>query len=198
MRRVSERAKIVYLIILILFISGTGLFWFDYIGLINLNKYMKQVKGEPALVSIAKGDAPDLVALEEFKKQQKKLADRIEALDKRESKLLHREKKLDADLEKFKQMKKGLLLEKKKFNQEKKKYSGYNKNVRVLANKISNMPPGDSVKIMVNWEEPLIIDVLRQMDADAATAGTASITSYLITLMPKAKASRIMYLMTQI
>ena len=64
--------------------------------------------------------------------------------------------------------------------------------------KEKKMPPNDSVKIMVNWEEPLIIDVLRQMDADAEAAGRVSITSYLITLMPKEKASRIMYLMTQL
>ena len=60
------------------------------------------------------------------------------------------------------------------------------------------MPPDESVKIMVNWEDPLIIDVLRQMDSDAEAAGRTSITSYLITLMPKEKASRIMYLMTQL
>ena len=80
----------------------------------------------------------------------------------------------------------------------KKKYSGYKKNVKQLATKIKNMPPEDSVKIIVNWEEPLIIDVLRQMDQDAEDAGQVSITSYLITLMPKKKASRIMYLMTQL
>jgi flagellar protein FlbB len=60
------------------------------------------------------------------------------------------------------------------------------------------MPPDESVKIMINWEDPLIIDVLRQMDRDAEELGRQSITSYLITLMPKEKASRIMYLMTQL
>ncbi|HOQ13410.1 MAG TPA: flagellar protein FlbB, partial [Spirochaetota bacterium] len=70
--------------------------------------------------------------------------------------------------------------------------------VMVLANKMANMPPEESVKIMVNWDDPLIIDVLRQMDADSAAAGRMSITSYLLTLFPKEKASRIMYLMTQL
>jgi len=69
----------------------------------------------------------------------------------------------------------------------------------VLANKIANMPPEQSVLIMVNWDEPLIIDVLRQMDADSEAAGKMSITAYLLTKFPnKEQASRIMYLMTQL
>ena len=40
--------------------------------------------------------------------------------------------------------------------------------------------------------------LIRQMDADSASAGRMSITAYLMTLFPKEKASRIMYLMTQL
>ena len=50
----------------------------------------------------------------------------------------------------------------------------------------------------MNWEDPLIIDVLRQIDDDARREGRTSVTSYLISLMPKEKASHIMYLMTQL
>ncbi|HPB81225.1 MAG TPA: hypothetical protein PK200_04210 [Spirochaetota bacterium] len=55
-----------------------------------------------------------------------------------------------------------------------------------------------AAEIMVKWEDSLIIDVLRQIDSNAEEAGRSSITSYLISLMPGNKASRIMYLMTQI
>ncbi len=47
-------------------------------------------------------------------------------------------------------------------------------------------------------EEPLIVDVLRRIDADAVEQGRRSISPYLISLMPRDKASRILYLMTQI
>ncbi len=198
MAKVSNNAKVLYLVILIIFLLGTSVFWFDYIGLISLNKYIDKIKGKTTLVKNIKGDEPDLVAREEFNKQIAKLQERIEALDKRESSLQQREKKLQTDVEKLEQMKKGLQLEKKKFIASKSKHADFQKNIRVLAKKISNMPPGDSVKIMIRWEDPLIIAVLRQMDSDAQNAGTQSITSYLITLMPKEKASRIMYLMTQI
>lgn len=195
---VSDRSKIIYLIILILFLAGLGIFWLDYINLINISKYTNAFKSEPELVVDAAGDEPSLVEKEEFEKEKDKLLERVEELDKREALLAEREKELQSEMDKLNQVRSGLELEKKKLEDERKKDSGYRKNVQVLANKMANMPPEESVKIMINWDDPLIIDVLRQMDADSAAAGRMSITSYLITLFPKEKASRIMYLMTQL
>lgn len=198
MKNISDKAKAFYLVVLILFIATFGLFWLDYIGMINIGKYMTVFKSGPPSVVTVEGDEPSLIALEEFEKEKESLMERIEGLDKREALLAEREKEIDAEKEKLEEVKKGLELEQNKFISKKKKYSGYQVNVKKLAGKIFNMPPEESVKIMIKWEEPLIIDVLRQMDADALEAGRASITSYLITLMPKDKASRIMYLMTQL
>ncbi len=198
MRGVSDRSKIVYLVILIFFLSGIGLFWIDYLGVINMGKFIAEMRGEEEFVTEASGDEPSLIEKEEFEKQQEKLLERIEKLDRREALISEKEKELEVEKDKLVNMRKGFDLEKKKFEKEKSAYSGYKKNVKVLANKMANMPPQDSVKIMAGWEDPLIIDVLRQMDSDAAAKGEASITSYLITLLPAKKASRIMYLMTQI
>ena len=198
MNRVTEKSRIIYLVILIIFISGFGVFWMDYIGLIDIYSKVNELKGGPESVMTASGDEPSLLEREEFEKEKMKLLERIEDLDKREVLIGEKEKNLDAEDEKLKEIKKGLELEKKRFLDEKKKSSGYMKNVRELADKIANMPPDQSVKIMEKWEDTLVIDVLRQMDENAREAGKASITSYLITLLPKEKASRIMYLMTQL
>jgi len=198
MRGVSERSKIIYLTVLIIFLSGIGLFWLDYIGVVNMGKMVTNIKGEEEFVTEASGDDPSLIEKEEFQKEKDKLLERIENLDKREALIAEREKEIDSEKKKIEDIRKGLELEKKKFDDQKKQYSGYKKNVEVLADKMANMPPEDSVKIMEKWEDPLIIDVLRQMDENARVLGQASITSYLITLLPKDKASRIMYLMTQI
>jgi flagellar protein FlbB len=198
MKSVSDKAKTIYLIILIIFISGFGLLWMDYIGFLDINKYVEKFKGEPASVLEQAGDEPSLIEREEFEKEKQKLEERIEDLDKREAMIVDAEKSLQHEKEKIQEITKGLELEKKKFEKNRKQYAGYLKNVEVLADKIGNMPPEESVQIMVNWEDPLIIDVLRQMDANATAAGTATITTYLITLVPKEKASRIMYLMTQL
>ena len=201
MLNISNRAKILYLILLILFLIGFGLFWLDYIGLLDLSSYANRFRGEPELVTDAKDDEPSLMEREEFEKEKSKLNERIEDLDRREALIAEREKELESKREKLEEMQKGLNLEKKKFEQEKTRYAGYQKNVKVLADKILNMPPADAVAIMLNWEDPLIIDVLRQIDADARQAGRASITPFLLKKMADVKAeraSRIMYLMTQI
>lgn len=201
MLNISNRAKILYLILLIFFLIGFGLFWLDYIGLLDLSSYANRFRGEPELVTDAKDDEPSLMEREEFEKEKRKLNERIEDLDRREALIAEREKELESKREKLEEMHKGLNLEKKKFEQEKTRYAGYQKNVKVLADKILNMPPADAVAIMLNWEDPLVIDVLRQIDADARQAGRASITPFLLKKMADVKAeraSRIMYLMTQI
>lgn len=197
--RVSDKSKLIYLVLMLIFLLIAGTFWLDFLGLIDLNKYyQKHLTTEEDRVLYADDDEPSLIKMEEFKKEQALLQERISELDKREAQLIELQKELQKEKDTLEEMKSGLDLEKKKFEQEKTEYSGYKKNVLDLADKISNMPPEDSVAIMVNWEDPLIIDVLRQMDQNANDAGTTSITSYLISLMPKDKASRIMYLMTQL
>jgi len=198
MKNISNRAKILYLIILIAFISGFGTFWLDYIGMVDIYSYINRYKSAPASVVDATDDEPSLIAKEEFEKEKERLLERVEELDKREAVVSEKEKEILAEQEKLDEIKKGLELEKKKLEDDKSKYSGYKKNVKKLADKIANMPPEQSVSIMIKWEDPLIIDVLRQMDFDAEEQGKSSITSYLITLMPKEKASRIMYLMTKL
>jgi flagellar protein FlbB len=198
MKNVSERAKILYLVVLILFISAFGFFWLDHIGLISLQSKFAPLKKEPKSVLYASGDEPSLVEKEEFDKERQLLLERIEELNRREALISEKEKEIETEKEKIAEIKKGLDLEKKKFDNKRTEHAGYMKNIKDLAFKMANMPPDQSVNIMINWEETLIIDVLRQMDRDSAGAGQASITPYLLTLMPKEKAGRITYLMTQI
>lgn len=196
---VSDKSKLLYLIILLFFTLGAGAFFLDYINLININQYMQKIAGkEPESVLYASDDEPSLIELEEFQKKKQLLDERQADLDTRQALIEEREKELAKQVSEFDEMQKGLELEKKKLEDEKKQYSGYRKNVADLAEKIQSMPPDKGVKIMIQWDDPLIIDVLRQMDENAREAGTNSITSYLISLMPEKKAGRIMYLMTQI
>ena len=194
----SEKMKIIYLVIMIFFIIISGAIWLDYIGLLDFADKMNFFRGKPELVIDAAGDEPSLIDREKLEKEQQALNSREEELNKREALLKEKENELTTGQEKLAEQKKGLEIEQKKLTDHKNEHAGYEKNIKVLADKIANMPPEESVKIMTGWDDPVIIDVLRQMDVDADAAGSSSITSYLITLMPKEKASRIMYLMTQL
>ncbi|MGV7931015.1 MAG: periplasmic-type flagellar collar protein FlbB [Spirochaetota bacterium] len=199
MRKISDRAKLVYLIALIIFIVAAGLFWLDYIGLFDMEKRLGGIfRKEAPLVLDAGDDEPSLIEREEFEKEKQKFLERVEDLDRREAKIVETEKTLESEKEKLEDVRKGLDIEKKKLDNEKKRYAGYERNVRDLAGKVTSMRPEEAVEIMIKWEEPLIVDVLRRIDADAVEQGRRSISPYLISLMPRDKASRILYLMTQI
>ncbi|HOF34330.1 MAG TPA: hypothetical protein PK624_10325 [Spirochaetota bacterium] len=196
--QVSEKSKIIFLFLIIVFLLGVGVLWLDYMGLINLTKTASMFNKEEASVLYADDDEPSLMKLEELEKNKEQLKERTEDLDRREALLLEQEKSSNTDKEKIQEMRAGIELERKKLENEKNKYSGYKKNIGDLAQKIESMPPKEAVAIMINWDDPLIIDVLRQIDQNALDAGGMSVTSYLISLMPKEKASRVMYLMTQL
>jgi len=196
--QVSEKSKIIFLFLIIVFLLGVGVLWLDYMGLINLTKTASMFNKDEASVLYADDDEPSLMKLEELEKNKEQLKERTEDLDRREALLLEQEKSSNTDKEKIQEMRAGIELERKKLENEKNKYSGYKKNIGDLAQKIESMPPKEAVAIMINWDDPLIIDVLRQIDQNALDAGAMSVTSYLISLMPKEKASRVMYLMTQL
>ena len=93
MKLVSDSTKVVYLILMIVFIIIVGLFWMDYIGLINLGKiYHHYIVTEAPSVVDAADDEPSLIEREEFEKEKDKLLQRIEELDKREAKITEAEK----------------------------------------------------------------------------------------------------------
>lgn len=199
MKKVNERTRAIFLIIIIVFMIITGFLWLDYIGVINISKVIdKYYKKEAPSVVDAADDEPSLIEREEFEKQKERLLERIEGLDRREANISQIEKEIEKEKEMLDEMRAGIELEKNKLKEEKERYSGYKRNVVDLARKISSMRPEEAKEIMIRWEDPLIIDVLRQMDTEAAEAGRGSITSYLISLMPPERASRIMHLMTQL
>jgi flagellar protein FlbB len=197
--RATNKMKAVYLVLVVLFLTGLGFYWLDYIGLVSLDRMERKFfHRESPSVMYASDDEPSLIAKEEFDKAKEQLTERTEEIDRREALLTEQEKSFKADKDKLDELKRSLEQDRKRFEEEKNRYSGYQKNVADLATKLENMQPKDSVAIMIKWEDALLIDVLRQMDQNATNAGKKSITSYLISLMPKDKASHITYLMTQI
>ncbi len=180
-----------YLVILILFLITAGFLWLDFIGLVNLNKYREQyLPGTKSLSIQSKDDEPSLLQWEELKKTKEKLDELSESLAAKQIKLNERERQIKKLEEQLAQRRKGLDLEAKKLQQEKKQYASYKKNIEDLAQKIGNMPPDGAIKIMANWDDILVIDVLRRMDSLAADEGRQSITSYLLFLIQQQNPER--------
>lgn len=187
----STKFRIFYLMIVIIFLVLAGFLWLDYIGMIDLRKYKEDYfPSKPNLSIEAKDDEPSLLKWEELKKVQDKIEEEKEKLAILKIKIEEKEKKVENMEEKILEREKGLALQVAKFRDEKKKYESYKKNIADLAGKIGNMPPEGAVKIMSSWDDILVIDVLRRMDALAEERGQPSITSYLLFLIQQANPER--------
>lgn len=120
----------------------------------------------------------------EFSKAQERLAEEFDELEKRKTELLTEKGKLDAEMEKLEEMRKGLITKEKEMKSADSEKNSRQKLVKVLADKVGNMPPDSAVGMLVNWPDGDIIDVFIQMDKDAEDDGRPTITTYLLTLFP--------------
>ncbi|EMO85737.1 periplasmic-type flagellar collar protein FlbB [Leptospira santarosai] len=183
MASLSDKARAIYLVLLILFLLGIGFFVFDYFQIINAAELLPFLRKEPALVNQDNESPTELQKLEFFKAQER-LAEEFDELEKRKTELLTEKGKLDAEMEKLEEMRKGLVTKEKEMKSADSEKNSRQKLVKVLADKVGNMPPDSAVGMLVNWPDGDIIDVFIQMDKDAEDDGRPTITTYLLTLFP--------------
>ena len=186
---VSNKAKAVYLIVLILFLGVVLLFVADWTGSINLAKKFPILAVKEKKLSII-NEPEDLLEKEELKKQKEKLIEREENLAKKEIEIKMREEILQKLQDELSELQSSLEVEKKKIAVLKQEALEYKARVVDMAGKIANMPPDASVKIMLTWPDPDIIGVLRQIDIAALEAGQQSMVPYLMTLIDKQSPGR--------
>ena len=109
--QVSEKSKVIFLLLLIFFLAASGTLWLDYIGMINLTKFTGGLfHKESASVLYAGDDEPSLVKLEEFEKNKEQMKERVDDLDRREAMLSEEEKRVGADKEKIDEQRRGIPL----------------------------------------------------------------------------------------
>ena len=118
----------------------------------------------------------------DFKKKEEKLLEAKEELEKAKLSLDEELAKLKAEAEKLEQLKENLRKKEKSLAEKEAESSSRLEQVKVLANKVSSMPPNKAVEMLVNWPDTDIIEVFKQMDKNAEEDGRPSITTYLLTL----------------
>ncbi|MDV6235219.1 flagellar protein FlbB [Leptospira ellisii] len=183
MASLSDKARAIYLVLLILFLLAIGFFVFDYFQIINASEIFPFLRKEPALVNQDNESPTELQKLE-FAKAQERFAEELDELEKRKAELLTEKGRLEAEMEKLEEMRKGLITKEKEMKSSEAEKNSRQKLVKVLADKVGNMPPESAVGMLVNWPDGDIIDVFIQMDKDAEDDGRPTITTYLLTLFP--------------
>ncbi|MBE7412121.1 MAG: flagellar protein FlbB [Leptospiraceae bacterium] len=181
MSGITEKARAFYLIVLILFLISIGFFVFDYFQVINADEIFPFLSKKPAIVNQDE-ESPTEIEKIEIRKSKERLSEEIEEVENIRKSLAMEKEKLEAESEKLEQMKLGIRQKEKEVKEKEEAENSRKNKIKVLANKVANMPPDSAVGMLKNWPDSDIIDVFKQMDKDAEEEGKQTITTYLLTL----------------
>lgn len=188
MASVTDNTRSFFLIVLIFFLIAIGFFVFDYFQVINAEEYLPFLKKQAGLVNQDLLSPTELEKLEMEKAKERLIADR-EELEQMKRELEEKSSSLSADKERLEELKEGIQRKEKEMAEKARKDNARAEKVKVLANKVANMPPESARDMLINWPDYDIIEVFEQMDRDAEEDGRQTITTYLLTLFPAERRS---------
>jgi flagellar protein FlbB len=193
--------KVLFLLLLILVILAGGIYWFDHLGLIDYKRfagpYMKYLpsflnRGESA------DEDPLLLEKEFVNKKEEILEEKMRVFEQREQQLETRELTLQESEAKLKEDIMSLEEEKKLLSEKLREYDNYRENIRKQAGYFTAMPPQAAVERLAQLDDLLAIDILRQIDSEAAEEGRMSVVPYYLSLMDPEKAATLQRKMTKV
>lgn len=194
--------KTIVLLLLIIILVFLGLFWFDYLGVIQAKKFFEPVYRLVGLQPQTSVSAVDDVS-READLEADRLAKRLEALNLRSEELDKRESDIQIKEAEYQQI--AQELDERKISQEEreatfekiqKEYEDKELNYRTIAAELNGMRPEAAVNILLEMEDQLAIDVLRRVDEIAEESGSNSMVPYWLSLMPADRAATIQRKMT--
>ncbi|WCL48261.1 periplasmic-type flagellar collar protein FlbB [Leptospira sp. GIMC2001] len=183
MASLTDKTRAIYLVFLILFLIAIGFFVFDYFRIIDAEDYFPFLEKKPDLVNQDSESPTELEKLELAKAQEKLIEDR-EELEKLQKEIEKTQESLTEERERLEELRTGLIQKEEDIQEKKKLELARSEKVKVLADKVANMPPNAARDMLVNWPDYDIIEVFEQMDKDAEEDGRQTITTYLLTLFP--------------
>jgi len=192
--------KVIFLVVVIIAITLGGIYWFDYLGIVDYNRLIQPVqKHLPAFMRRGEAVTDDQLLLDkEFIRKQQEMMDERERelglaradLETRDLALKELEAKLGEEAKRLEE-------EKKVLSEKIGAYDNYKDNVRKQAQYFTSMPPKAAVDRLAKLDELLAIDILRQIDRTAEEQGRVSIVPYFLSLMDPEKAASIQRKMTK-
>lgn len=187
--------RVIVLIILIVAIAIGGLFWFDYLGLLDAKAFfspaLRLVKIPTRSGQALPEDLPSLLIDE-------RLAKRLEAMEIMRTELAEQEKTLQEKQAAIEAMAievddRAKDLEEKEISlrQVLNRYENRKENIEQNAKYLTSMPPADAVKILEASDDQTVIDTLRAVEDLALKAGEDSLVPFWLSKMDSDRAARL-------
>lgn len=124
-------------------------------------------------------------------KRMESLLSRSEELDRREAEIASLDADVQQKVQTLEERGKALDDRENSFNETLKQYDNRKANIDQNATYLVGMPPKSAVAILVGMDDQMVIDILRAVEAQAKAAGTTSIVSYWLSLMPSDRSATI-------
>jgi flagellar protein FlbB len=190
--RVGAAPRIFGLSLLVLVLAFGGALWFDFLGLIDVTALLS-----PALrwVGLSPREEPVtddnelLLEDERLSKREEALAILSDQLTERAQVLEGREADLLALAEQLDEREAELIDRENSVTEAIRRVENERAALVRLSTYLTNMPPADAVDIMVNYPDPLLLDVLLMTDELAGANGQASLVPFWLSQMPAERAA---------
>lgn len=162
--KVRVGSKIILLLLVVLILFFFGLYWFDYLNLIDAKKFFSPVLklvGVKTSQTLDTEDSLFLLEEERIKKQEQALLRWQEENENKEIELLTKEQELTQMVNAIQEKEKALNEREKSFNDLKNVYDSKNKGLRDVSVWLTGMKPDDAVNQLAAMGDQDVIDLMR-------------------------------------
>jgi flagellar protein FlbB len=178
---------------MILALAIGGLFWFDFLGVVDAKSIFApalRLVGLPTRTGTAlPADSPSLLDDERFAKQLAAVDAVRQELAEQEKAAAERQAAIEAMAQEIEDRAKTLDERENSFKQMMERYENRRANVEQNARYLTGMPPADAVKILAQSDDQTVIDILRAVEEIASKTGEASVVAYWLSLLPAEKSA---------
>ena len=196
-RRRNNIGKTIILLFLIIILILAGLVWFDYLSVIQVKSVFAPIYRlfglQTQTSTSATGTAPLEADLDydRFQKRLESLTLKEEELNQREIQLSQAEALNQQTAQELENRRVAQEEREVAFNSTVTQYDGRQLNIVTNVQNLNNMPPQNAVDILVAMDDQDIIDILRMADQIAEEAGSVSLASTWLMMMPADRAAQV-------
>jgi flagellar protein FlbB len=194
--------RIALLIVIILALLVGGIFWFDFLGIVNARTYLgwaidpiAGLFGQKPAVTVNIDD-PVLLDSIRIRKQEEALDLKYQDLIGRQDELTKQDQTVSQKVAEVAEREKAQDDREKSFNEKLKAYDDKKANLERISKDLTSMKPAAAVKIMNGYDDQLLIDVLRTTQALADANGSMSLVSVWLSQLDPARTAEIQRKMT--
>lgn len=184
--------RIVLYIVLLIFLFLGGILWFDVLGVMNARDFFRPVLNlfgiAPQATELPQEDVFLLDSVR-IRKLDESVDLRLEELQRQRTQVEEIEESVDQRLSELEERERAQEERENSFNELTRQYENRRANIIRISQDLTSMRPEAAVSILVGYDDQLLIDTLRVTQELADEAGTMSLVSVWLSMMPAERAA---------